>query len=113
MEDPGEGPSSKPPSPRNTTEKSKKHGEESEEEVTVTTICRPQKITEIQGSRKDFIQHQYEAVVTWLLWCWDNGTSSVSLDKMDKKRDDILEELSLVIYSDEDPMKTRMIKRVC
>ena len=36
-EDPGKGPSSKPPSLRKATEKTKRHGEESEEEgVTVT-----------------------------------------------------------------------------
>jgi len=80
-EDPGKGLSPKPPSSRKATEKSKRHGEESEEEeVTVTTIHQPLKMTEIQGSRKEFIQHPNETVVTWLLWCWDSGASSMSLD---------------------------------
>ena len=80
-EGPGKGPSPKPPSPRKATEKTKRHGEESEEEgVTVTTIRRSLKMTEIQGIRKEFMQYPNETVVSWLLWCWDNRASCVSLD---------------------------------
>jgi len=62
-------------------EKSKRHGEESDEEgVTVTTIRRSLKMTEIQGIRKEFMQYPNETVVSWLLWCWDNRASSVSLN---------------------------------
>ena len=57
-EDPGQGPSPKPPSLRKAMEKTKRCGEESkEEEVTVTTTRRTLKMTEIQGSRKEFILH--------------------------------------------------------
>ena len=47
--DPGEGPSLKPSLLRKATEKSKRQGEESKEQVTVTTTHQPPKITEIQG----------------------------------------------------------------
>ena len=46
---PGEGPSLKPSILRKATEKSKRQGEESKEQVTVTTTHQPPKITEIQG----------------------------------------------------------------
>ena len=80
-EGPGKGPSPKPPSSRKATEKSKRPGEESEEEgVIVTTFRRPLKMTEIHSCRKEFIQHLNETIVTWLLQFWDNGASSVSVD---------------------------------
>ena len=51
-EGPGEGPSSEPPSSRKAAGKIKRHGKESDEEgVSITTVRRPLKMTEIQGSR--------------------------------------------------------------
>ena len=37
-------------------------------------------MTEIQDLWKDFLRHPNESIVTWLLWCWDNGANSVLLD---------------------------------
>lgn len=37
-------------------------------------------MTEIHGSRKEFIQHPNKTIVTSLLRCWDNGASGVLLD---------------------------------
>lgn len=80
-EDAGEGHFRKPPSSRKATEKLKRQREESEkEEVTVTTTRRPVKMTEIQGSRKEFTRRLNETLVTWLLRCWDTGANSVFLD---------------------------------
>ena len=57
-EDPGKGPSSEPPSSRKATVKIKRHGKESDEErVSITTVRRPLKMTEIQGSRKELTRH--------------------------------------------------------
>ena len=79
-EGPGEGPSSEPPSSRKATGKIKRHGKESDEDgVSITTVHRPLKMTEIQGSRKEFTRCTNETLVTWLLRCWDSGTSSLSL----------------------------------
>ena len=80
-EDPGKGPSSEPPSSRKATGKIKRHGKESEEEgVSITTVHRPLKMTEIQGSRKELTRHPNKTLVTWLLRCWDGGASRLSLD---------------------------------
>ena len=80
-EDPGKGPSSKPPSLRKATGKTKRHGGESEEEgFTGSTVHQPLKVTEIQGSRKEFTQRPNKTIVTWLLLCWDSGANSMSLD---------------------------------
>ncbi len=65
-EDPGEGTSSEP---RKTKAQTKKHGEENHEEEISITVCRPLKITEIQGSRKEFTRCTNETLVTWLLCC--------------------------------------------
>ena len=79
-EDPGKGPSSEPPSSRKATGKIKRHGKESDEEgVSITTVRRPLKMTEIQGSRKEFTRRLNETTVTWLLCCRDTGASSMSL----------------------------------
>lgn len=80
-EDTGEGPFPKPLSSKKAMGKTKRHGEESEEEeVTIATTRQPLKMTEIHGSRKEFIQHLNKTVATSLLRCWDNGASSVFLD---------------------------------
>jgi len=78
--DPREGPSLKPSLLRKATEKSKRQGEESKEQVTVNTTHQPLKITEIQGSGKEFAQCLDEPFVTWLVWCWDAGANSLFLD---------------------------------
>ena len=49
--DPGEGTSSEP---RKAKAKTKRHGEESDEEEISITVRRPLKMTEIQSSRKEF-----------------------------------------------------------
>ncbi|XP_021239577.1 uncharacterized protein LOC110391946 [Numida meleagris] len=80
-EDPGEGPSPKPPAPRRAREETKRHGEESEEEGgTATTARQPLDRTEIQGWRNEFARRPNEAVVSWLVRCWDRGASSLILD---------------------------------
>ena len=76
-EDPGKGTSSEP---RKAKAKTKRHGEESNEEEISITVRRPLKMTEIQSSRKEFTRGPNETLVTWLLHCWDGGASSLSLD---------------------------------
>ena len=76
-EDPGQGASSEP---RKAKAKTKRHGEASDEEEVSISVCRPLKMTEIQGSRKEFTRHPNKTLVTWLLRCWDGGASSLSLD---------------------------------
>lgn len=78
-EDPGERLSTKPPVLRKRTEKSKRQGGESEEEVTVTTV-QPLTITEIQASGKESAWCLHGHFVTWLLQCWDTGANSQFLD---------------------------------
>ena len=53
-EDPGEGPSSEPPPLRKAKGKTKRHAEESDKEEVFITTRWPLKMTEIQGSRKEF-----------------------------------------------------------
>ena len=48
-------------------------------EQSLGDIRQPLKMTEIQGSRKEFTRCTNETLVTWLLRCWDSGTSSLSL----------------------------------
>lgn len=79
-EDPGERLSTKPPVLRKRTEKSKRQGGESEEEVTVTTVHQPLTITEIQASGKESAWCLHGRFVTWLLQCWDTGANSQFLD---------------------------------
>ena len=80
-EGPGEGPSSEPPSSRKATGKIKRHGKESDEDgVSITTVRRPLKMTEIQGSRKELTWRSNKTLVTWLLRCWDAGASNLSPD---------------------------------
>ena len=79
-EDPGEGPSSEPPPSRKAKGKTKRRAEESDEEEVSITTRRPLKMTEIQGSRKEFTRHPNETLVSWLVRCWDSGAHSLSLD---------------------------------
>ncbi|XP_048786349.1 uncharacterized protein LOC125686424 [Lagopus muta] len=79
-EDPGEGPSSEPPPSRKAKAKTKRHAEESDEEEVSITTRRPLKMTEIQGSRKEFTRRLNESIVSWLVRCWDSGAHSLSLD---------------------------------
>ena len=37
-------------------------------------------LSELQDIRKDFSRHPDEQLITWLLWCWDSGTSSMELE---------------------------------
>ena len=76
-EDPGEGLSSEP---RKAKAKTKRHGEESDEEEISLTVRQPLKMTKIQGSGKEFTWRPNKTPVTWLLHCWDGGASSLSLD---------------------------------
>ena len=79
-EDPSEGPSSEPPSSGKAKGKTKRHAEESDEEEVSVITRRPLKMTEIQGSRKEFTRRPNETLVSWLVHCWDGGASSLSLD---------------------------------
>ena len=36
--------------------------------------------------RKDFSRHPGEHIVTWLLWCWDNGANSLELEGKEAKQ---------------------------
>jgi len=36
--------------------------------------------SELRDMRKDFIRHPGKHIVSWLLWCWDNGVSSLELE---------------------------------
>jgi len=36
--------------------------------------------------RKDFSRHPGEHIVIWLLWCWDNGASSLELEGKEAKK---------------------------
>lgn len=73
-EDPGEGSGS---APRKAKEKTKRHEEESDEEEISITVCRLLKLTEIQGSRKEFTQRQNKGLLAWLIRCWDSGANSL------------------------------------
>ena len=66
----GEGSSTRPlsPTPRKVTAKA---GREEGEEDIATITTRPLKMTEIQGSRKDFSQYPNEPTVAWFLGPWD------------------------------------------
>ena len=79
-EDPGEGPSSEPPPSRKAKGKTKRHAEETDDEDILITIRRPLKMTEIQGSRKEFTRGPNETIVSWLVRCWDRGANSLFLD---------------------------------
>ena len=74
----GEGPSVRPRSPTPRRARSPE-GVAGEQDI-VTITERSLKLNEIRGLRKDFTRHPSEPIVTWLLRCWDNGASSVSLD---------------------------------
>lgn len=75
-EDPGAGHGAVP---KKAKAKTKRHEEETDDEEEIT-YCRPLKLTEIQGSRKEFTRRQDEGILAWLLRCWDNGANSLSLD---------------------------------
>ena len=79
-EDPGEGPSSEPPPSRKAKGKTKRHAEETDDEDILITTRRPLKMTEIQGSRKEFTRGPNETIVSWLVRCWDRGANSLFLD---------------------------------
>ncbi|XP_048781520.1 uncharacterized protein LOC125683982 isoform X1 [Lagopus muta] len=80
-EDAGQGPSPTAPPSRAAAERAESHGEESEEEEFAVSTARPaREVTEFHRSREEFVRHPNEAVVTWLLRCWDSGASSVLLD---------------------------------
>ncbi|XP_052561347.1 uncharacterized protein LOC128091953 isoform X3 [Tympanuchus pallidicinctus] len=80
-EDAEEGPSPTAPPSRAAAERAESRGEESEEEEFAVSAARPaREVTEFHGSREQFVRHPNEAVVTWLLRCWDSGASSVLLD---------------------------------
>jgi len=36
--------------------------------------------------RKDFSHHPGKDIVTWLLWCWDNGASSLESEGREAKQ---------------------------
>ena len=59
--DPGQGASSEP---RKAKAKTKRHGEASDEEEVSISVCRPLKMTEIQGSRKEFTRHPNKTLLT-------------------------------------------------
>ncbi|XP_052520751.1 uncharacterized protein LOC128071766 [Tympanuchus pallidicinctus] len=85
-EDPDEGPSSEPPPSRKAKGKTKRHAEESDEEEVSITTRRPLKMTEIQGSRKEFTRRPNETLVSWLVRCWDSGAHSLSLDSNEARQ---------------------------
>ena len=52
--------------------------QEEEAEPVIVTGCLS--LSELRDMRKDFSHHPGEQLVTWLLRCWDSGTSSVELE---------------------------------
>lgn len=56
--------------------------QEEEEAEFINTAVTTQSLSsgELQDMQKDFSCHPVEHIVTWLLWCWDEGASSLELE---------------------------------
>jgi len=54
--------------------------QEQEKESAPEIITQPLSLRELRDMRKDFSCHPGEHIFTWLLWCWDNGASSLELE---------------------------------
>jgi len=58
--------------------------QEKEAEPEIITWSVP--LSEPQDMQKDSIHHPGKHIVTWLLWCWDNGASSLELEGREAKQ---------------------------
>ncbi|GAB0208963.1 hypothetical protein GRJ2_003362000 [Grus japonensis] len=59
---------------------------EQEEEAEPEVITQSLSLSELQDMRKDFSRLPGEDILTWLLRCWDNGTSSLELEGRETKQ---------------------------
>jgi len=55
-------------------------------EIETEIITRSLSLGELRDMRKDFSRHPGEHIATWLLWCWDNGASSLELEGKETKQ---------------------------
>ncbi|PKU29737.1 ubiquitin carboxyl-terminal hydrolase 4 [Limosa lapponica baueri] len=55
---------------------SREQKEESESEIITRSLSK----SELWDTQKDFSRFPGEHIVTWLLWCWDNGASSLEME---------------------------------
>jgi len=55
-------------------------------EIETEIITRSLSLGELRDMRKDFSRHPGELIATWLLWCWDNGASSLELQGKEAKQ---------------------------
>jgi len=58
----------------------------SSQEAETEIITRSLSLSKLRDMRKDFSHHPGEHIVTWLLRCWDNGTSSLELEGKEAKQ---------------------------
>jgi len=58
----------------------------SSQEIEIEIITWSLSLGELQDIRKDFSLHPDKNIVTWLLWCWDNGASSLELEGKEAKQ---------------------------
>jgi len=55
-------------------------------EIETEIITRSLSLSKLRDMRKDFSRHPGEHIVTWLLRCWDNGTSSLESEGKEAKQ---------------------------
>jgi len=60
--------------------------QEQENETEPQIITRSLSLSELRDTQKDFSRHPGEHIVTWLLWCWDKGASSLELEHREAKQ---------------------------
>jgi len=58
----------------------------SSHEIETEIITWSLSLSELRDLQKDFSHHPGDHIVTWLLWCWDNGASSLELDSKEAKQ---------------------------
>jgi len=58
----------------------------SSREIETEIITQSLSLGELRDMRKDFSRHPGEHIATWLLWCWDNGASSLELEGKEAKQ---------------------------
>ena len=54
--------------------------QEQRKEAEPEIITQSPSLSKLWDTRRDFSHHPGEHIVTWLLWCWDNGASSLELE---------------------------------
>jgi len=56
------------------------------QEIEAEIITQSLSLSKLRDMRKDFSCHQGEHIVTWLLWCWDNGARSLESEGKEAKQ---------------------------